>query len=137
MSKHQLLTVSLYIHKVQNFIAYNMLEVGLGFSYKVKHNHSQKLCVIIVREKNTHPAIETSTPKTLTWENAVEKSVTLQLVRREERDDRDMWYYLLLHRAGDAYHEEFQSQYRRDPSLPLSDWCYILESGEGHDPPQN
>ena len=47
-----------------------------------------------------------------------------------------MWYYLLLHRAGDAYHEEFLSQYRRNPSLRLSDWGYILESGEGQDPPQ-
>ena len=78
-------------------------------------------------------------PKTtfqhLTWENAVDKSRTLTLVKRRERD-RDMWYYLLLHRAGDAYCEEFQSQYRRNPSLRLSDWGYILESGEGHDPPQ-
>ena len=78
-------------------------------------------------------------PKTtfqyLTWENAVDKSRYLHLVTRRERD-RDMWYYLLLHRAGDAYHEEFQSQYRRNPSLRLSDWGYILESGEGQDPPQ-
>ena len=70
----------------------------------------------------------------LTWENAVDKSITLTLVQRRERD-RDMWYYLLLHRAGDAYHEEFESQYRRNPSLRLSDWGYILESGEGQDPP--
>ena len=78
-------------------------------------------------------------PKTtfqhLTWENAVDESTTLTLVHRRERD-RDMWYYLLLHRAGDAYHEEFQSQCRRNSSLRLSDWGYILESGEGHDPPQ-
>ena len=66
----------------------------------------------------------------------MDKSMTLRLVRKEEGDDRDMWYYLLLHQAGDAYHEEFQSQYRRDPSLPLSDWGYLLEFGEGHDPPQ-
>ena len=78
-------------------------------------------------------------PKTtfqhLTWENALDKSTTLTLVQRKERG-RDMWYYLLLHRAGDAYLEEFQSQYRRNPSLRLSDWGYILESGEGQDPPQ-
>ena len=78
-------------------------------------------------------------PKTtfqhLTWENAVDESTTLTLVYRRE-GDRNMWYYLLLHRAGDAYHEEFQSQYRRNPSLRLSDWGYILESGEGQDPPQ-
>ena len=70
----------------------------------------------------------------LTWENAVDGSMTLKLVTRRERD-RDMWYYLLLHRAGVAYHEEFQSQYRRNPSLRLSDWGYILESGVGQDPP--
>ena len=78
-------------------------------------------------------------PKTtfqhLTWENAVDKSRTLTLVHRRE-GDREMWYCLLLHRAGDAYHEEFQSQYRRNSSLRLSDWGYILESGEGQDPPQ-
>ena len=77
-------------------------------------------------------------PKTtfqhLTWENAVDQSMTLTLVQRRERH-REMWYYLLLHRAGDAYREEFQSQYRRNPSLRLSDWGYILESGEGQDPP--
>ena len=78
-------------------------------------------------------------PKTtfqhLTWENAVDKLITLTLVQRRERG-RDMWYYLLLHRAGYAYHEEFKSQYRRNPSLRLSDWGCILESGEGQDPPQ-
>ena len=78
-------------------------------------------------------------PKTtfqhLTWENAVDRSMSLQLVTRRERD-RQMWYCLLLHRAGDAYHEQFQSQYRRNLSLRLSDWGYILESGEGQDPPQ-
>ena len=78
-------------------------------------------------------------PKTtfqhLTWENAVDKSTNLHLVQRRE-GQRDMWYYLILHRAGDVYREEFQSRYRRDPSLRLSDWGYILESGEGCNPPQ-
>ena len=78
-------------------------------------------------------------PKTtfqhLTWEDAVEKSMNLQLVQRRE-GDRDMWFYLLLHRAGDTFYEEFKSEYRRDPlSLKLSDWGYILESGEGNNPP--
>jgi hypothetical protein len=78
-------------------------------------------------------------PKTtfqhLTWENAVDKSTNLHLVQRRE-GQRDMWYYLILHRVGDVYHEEFQSRYRRDPSLRLSDWGYILESGKGRNPPQ-
>ena len=71
----------------------------------------------------------------LTWENAVDKSTNLHLVQRRE-GQRDMWYYLLLHRVGDVYREEFQSRYRRDPSLQLSDWGYILESGKGRNPPQ-
>ena len=79
-------------------------------------------------------------PKTtfqhLTWENAVDKSITLILVQRREGEDGDTWYYLLLHQAGEAYCEEFKSQYRRNPSLRLSDWGYILESGEGQDPPR-
>ena len=47
-----------------------------------------------------------------------------------------MWYYLILHRAGDDYLQQFQSQLKRDSSLRLSDWGYILESGEGQNPPQ-
>ena len=65
----------------------------------------------------------------------MDKSRSITLVQRRERD-RDMWYYLLLHQAGDAYCEEFWSQEERNPSLQLSDWGYILESGEGQDPPQ-
>ena len=71
----------------------------------------------------------------LTWENAVDKSWNVQLIKRRERH-RDMWYFLLLHRPGDDYLQQFQSQLRRDPkSQQLSDWGYVLESGEG-DPPQ-
>ena len=71
----------------------------------------------------------------LTWMNMVKKSITLHLIQKRE-GDRDMWYYLLLHRPGDGYNQQFQSQLRRDPnSQQLSDWGYVLESGEG-DPPQ-
>ena len=82
-------------------------------------------------------------PKTtfqhLTWENAVDKTINLRLVRGREGEregERDVWYYLILHRAGDDYLQQFDSQYKRDSSLRLSDWGYILESGEGQDPPQ-
>ena len=72
----------------------------------------------------------------LTWENAVDKSWNVQLIKRRERH-RDMWYFLLLHRPGDDYLQQFQSQLRRDPkSQQLSDWGYVLESGEGENPPQ-
>ena len=82
---------------------------------------------------------ESPCPKTtfqhLTWENAVDKEISLCLIKRKERG-REMWYYLLLHRAEDAYSKEFWSQYRRNPGLRLSNWGYILESGEGKEPPQ-
>ena len=71
----------------------------------------------------------------LTWENAVDKTIDLRLVRRRE-GERDVWYYLILHRAGDDYLQQHRSQYKRDSSLRLSDWGYILESGEGQNPPQ-
>ena len=71
----------------------------------------------------------------LTWENAVDRTRNLELVRRRE-GERDVWYYLILHRAGDNYLQQFQSQLERDSSLRLSDWGYILESGEGQNPPQ-
>ena len=72
----------------------------------------------------------------LTWENAVDKSWNLQLIKRRERH-RDMWYFLLLHQPGDDYLQQFQSQLRRDHnSLLLSDWGYVLEFGEGEDPPK-
>ena len=78
-------------------------------------------------------------PKTtfqhLTWENAVDRTINLRLVRRRE-GERDVWYYLILHRAGDDNLQQFDSQYKRDSSLRLSDWGYILESGEGQNPPQ-
>ena len=51
----------------------------------------------------------------LTWENVVDKSWNLQLIKRRERH-RDMWFYLLLHRPGDYYNQQFQSQLKRDPN---------------------
>ena len=40
----------------------------------------------------------------------------------------------MLHRAGEAYRETFQSQFNKNPSL--SDWGYVLESGEGENIPK-
>ena len=78
-------------------------------------------------------------PKTtfqhLKWENAVDKTISVQRVKRKE-GGRDMWYYIILHRAGDAYQEEFLSQFAKDSTLRLSDWGYVLQSGEGKDIPQ-
>ena len=78
-------------------------------------------------------------PKTtfqhLKWENGVDKTISIQWLKRKE-GGRDMWYYIMLHRAGDAYREEFRSRFAKDSTLRLSDWGYVLESGEGKDIPQ-
>ena len=78
-------------------------------------------------------------PKTtfrhLTWENAIDKSWNIQTIERRE-GDRDMWYYIILHQAGEDYLERFRSQFRTNATLRLSDWGYILESGEGKDIPE-
>ena len=71
----------------------------------------------------------------LTWENAVDKTRNIQTIERRERD-RDMWYYIILHQAGEDYLERFLSQFRTNATLQLSDWGYILESGEGKDIPE-
>ena len=47
-----------------------------------------------------------------------------------------MWYYIILHQAGEDYLERFRSQFRTNATLQLSDWGYILESGEGKDIPE-
>ena len=62
-------------------------------------------------------------------------SWNIQRIKRRERG-RDMWYYIMLHRPGEDYREAFKAQYKKDPALRLSDWGYILESGEGEDPPK-
>ena len=78
-------------------------------------------------------------PKTtfrhLTWENAVDKSRNIQRIKQKE-GGRDMWHYIMLHRPGEDYKEAFKAQYTKDPTLRLSDWGYILESGEGKDIPK-
>ena len=39
-----------------------------------------------------------------------------------------MWYYIMLHQAGDAYKEAFCLQFDKDPTLRLSDWGNIYWS---------
>ena len=76
-----------------------------------------------------------TTFKHLKWENAVDNTISIQRVKRKE-GGRDMWYYIILHRAGDGYREEFLSRFAKDSTLRLSDWGYVLESGEGKNVPQ-
>ena len=78
-------------------------------------------------------------PKTtfqhLKWDDAVDQSMNIQSGKRNE-GGRDMWYYIMLHRAGKAYQEAFISEFTKDRTLRLRDWGYVLESGEGTDIPQ-
>lgn len=71
----------------------------------------------------------------LTWENAVEESFKPLKVKTTE-GSRDMWCFLLLHKPGEAYRKEFESEREKNPNLQLSDWGYILESGEGKNSPR-
>ena len=76
-----------------------------------------------------------STFQHLKWEDAVDRSMNIQRVKRKQ-GGRDMWYYIVLHRAGEAYKEAFISELMKGRALQLRDWGYVLESGEGTDIPQ-
>ena len=79
-------------------------------------------------------------PKTtfqhLKWEDPVDRSMNIQKIKRKE-GGRDMWYYIMLHRAGEDYREAFISEFTKSCTLRLRDWGYVLESGEGTDIPQD
>ena len=79
-------------------------------------------------------------PKTtfqhLKWEDAVDRSMSIQQIKRKD-GGRDMWYYIMLHQAGKDYREAFISEFTKDHTLRLRDWGYVLESGEGTDIPQD
>ena len=71
----------------------------------------------------------------LKWEDGVFKRLPVQQIKRKE-GGADKWYYIMLHRASDEYLATFYAQFDRDPALKLSDWGYVLESGQGTDIPQ-
>ena len=76
-----------------------------------------------------------STFQHLNWEDGVDRKFNIQQIKRKE-GGADRWYYIMLHRAGDEYAAAFRAQFKRDPALQLSDWGYVLESGQGTDIPQ-
>ena len=86
-----------------------------------------------------HKGPDSPCPKTtfqhLKWEDAVDQSMNIQIVKRKE-GGRDMWYYIMLHRAGEEYRQAFISELTKGRTLRLRDWGYVLESGEGTDIPQ-
>ena len=71
----------------------------------------------------------------LKWEDGVDREFNIRWIKRKEGGVYK-WYYIMLHRAGDEYAAAFDAQFDRDPALQLSDWGYVLESGQGTDIPQ-
>ena len=71
----------------------------------------------------------------LKWEDGVDRKLNTRWIKRKE-GGAYKWYYIVLHRAGDEYAGAFDAQFKRDPALQLSDWGYVLESGQGTDIPQ-
>ena len=71
----------------------------------------------------------------LKWEDRVDGKPTVRRIGRKEGETYK-WYYIIPHRAGDEYAAAFSAQFKRDPALQLSDWGYVLESGEGTHIPQ-
>ena len=80
--------------------------------------------------KSPDSACPKNTFKHLKWEDAIDGALPIRQIKRNERG-RDKWYYIMLHRAGKAYKDEFNSQFKKDSALKLSDWGYVLASGEG------
>ena len=71
----------------------------------------------------------------LKWEDGVDRKCNIRWTTRKE-GGAYKWYYIMLHRVGDEYAAAFTAQFKRDPALQLSDWGYVLESGQGRDIPQ-
>ena len=71
----------------------------------------------------------------LKWEDGVDRTTTIRWIKREEEGRGVVWHYVMLDRAGDEYRQEFNSQFAKNSTFRLSDWGYVLESGEGEDIP--
>ena len=46
------------------------------------------------------------------------------------------WYIIMLNRANKENVSTFKTQFTKYPAVRLSDWGYVLESGEGRDIPK-
>ena len=73
--------------------------------------------------------------KNLKWEDGIGKALPYWSVKRKECETHK-WYYIMLNRASKEYGSTFSVQFDKDPAMYLSDWGYVLESGEGRDIPQ-
>ena len=76
-----------------------------------------------------------STFKHLKWEDGVGGHLPVRRIKRKE-GEAYKWYYIMLNRASKEYGSTFRSQFDKDPAMCLSNWGYVLESGEGRDIPQ-
>ena len=91
---------------------------------------------LLVCCKSPDSACPKNTFKHLKWEDTIDTTLPIREIKRNERG-RDKWYYIMLHRAGKAYEDEFASQVKKDSALKLSDWGYVLASGEGKNIPND
>ena len=76
-----------------------------------------------------------NTFKYLKWEDGVGGRLPYLWVKRKE-GEAYKWYYIMLNRASKEYGSTFNTRFDKDPAMCLSDWGYVLESGEGRDIPQ-
>ena len=90
-------------------------------------------CLVCCRTPDS-PCLR-NTFQLLKWEDGLDKKFNILEINRRE-GGAVKWYYIMLHRAGDEYAAAFDAQFDRDPALQLSDWGYVLESGQGTDIPQ-
>ena len=71
----------------------------------------------------------------LKWEDGVGRGLPVKWIKRKE-GEAYKWYYIMLNRASEEYGSTFNTQFDKDPAMRLSDWGYVLESGEGRDIPE-
>ena len=76
-----------------------------------------------------------NTFKHLKWEDNIGGCLPYWRIKRKE-GEAHKWYYIMLNRASEEYVSAFNTQFDEDPDMHLSDWGYVLESGEGRDIPQ-
>ena len=74
--------------------------------------------------------------KNWTWQEALEGRLakSVQTVRLSDQG-RPTWHYLLLSDKSEEYKKRFVEQVKSG-SINLTEWGYVIASGEGTDPPQ-
>ena len=74
--------------------------------------------------------------KNWTWQEALNDRLakSVQIVRLSDQGRRT-WHYLLLSDKSEEYKKKFWERVKSG-SINLTEWGYVIASGEGTDPPQ-